>query len=69
MSSRLQDEPVLALWVLYTLKKRIAIISKIKSKYWKKTHKYVLQVQNNMKEAKSIDQESGNKLREETMVM
>ena len=62
MSNRLQDEPVFVLWVPYTLKKRIAIISKIKSRYWKKKHEYGIQVPNNVKGAKSIYQENGNKL-------
>ena len=69
MSNRLQDEPVFAWWVPYTLKKRIAIISKIKSNYWKKIHKYGIQVPNNLKESKAIDQENRNKLWEEAMVM
>ena len=69
MSNRLQYETVFAWWFPYTLKKRIAIISKIKSKYWKKTYKYGIQVTNNVKEANAIDQENGNKLWEEAMVM
>ena len=45
----LQDEPVFAWWVPYTLKKRIAIIRNTKSQYWKKIHKYGIQVPNNVK--------------------
>ena len=69
MSNRLLDEPVFAWWVPYTPKKRIDIISNIKSKYWKKTHKYGIKVPENVKEAKVTDQENGNKLWEEAMVM
>ena len=68
MSNRLLDEPVFAWWVPYTPKKRIDIISNIKSKYWKKTHKYGIKVPENVKEAKAIDQENGNKLWKEAMV-
>ena len=60
ISNRIQYGPVFAWWVPYTLKKRIAIISDIKSKYWNKTHNYGIQAPNNVKEAKSIDQENGN---------
>ena len=38
VANAIQDEPVFAWWVPYKLKKRIAIISKVKSKYWQKTH-------------------------------
>ena len=62
MSNRLKDEPVFSLWSHYTLKKRISIISKLKSKYWKKNHKYRIKVPNNVKEAKAIEQENVNKL-------
>ena len=44
IANRIQDEPVFAWWVPYTPKKRIAVISNIKSKYWKKTHKYGIHV-------------------------
>ena len=60
--NKLQDKPEFSLWVPYTLKKRIAIISKIKSKFWKKTHKYGIQIPINVKEEKAIDTENGNKL-------
>ena len=37
----LQDEPAFAWWIPYTLKKRTAIIGKMKSsKHWERTHKY-----------------------------
>ena len=49
MSNILQDEPVFAWWVPYILKKHIAVISKIKTKYWKKNHKYGIQVLNNVR--------------------
>ena len=52
VANKLQDKPLFAWWVLYTLKKRIAIISKIKSKFWKKTHKHGIKVPRNVKESK-----------------
>ena len=35
VANKIQDKPAFDRWVPYTLKKRIAIISKIKSKFWK----------------------------------
>ena len=62
VANALQDEPVFAWWVPYTLKKQIAIISKIKSKYWQKTHKYGVRVPKNVHEAREIDAKNGNTL-------
>ena len=67
--NKLQDGPTFAWWVPYTLKKIISIISKIKYKFWKKTRKYELQIPRDVKEAKSIDIENGNRLWEESWVM
>ena len=48
----LQDKPVFAWWIPYTLKKRTAIIGKMKSiKHWERTHKYGVRVPRNVKEA------------------
>ena len=69
VANKLKDEPAFTWWVPYTLKKIIAIISKIISKFWKKTHKYLIQITRNVKEAKAVDIENGNKLWEESWVM
>ena len=44
----------------YTLKKRDKIISKVKTKYWRSTHKYGVRLPNNITEAMYIDQENVN---------
>ena len=62
VANNLKDEPAFAWWVPYTLNKRIAIISKIESNFWKKTHKYGIQVPRNVKEEKAIDIKNVNKL-------
>ena len=62
VANELQDEPAFAWWLPYTLKKRIDIISNIKSKFCKKTHKYRIQIPRNVKEEKAIDIKNGNKL-------
>ena len=59
----LQDEPEFAWWIPYNLKKRTAIIGKMKSsKHWERTHKYRVRVPRNVKEALDIYAESGNTL-------
>ena len=62
VSNKIQDEPAFAWWVPYTLKKRTRIISKLKSKYWQRTHKYGLRIPKTVKEAREIDEENGNRL-------
>jgi len=56
------DEPAFAWWVPYTLKKKARIVSKIKSKYWQRTHKFGIRVPKSVKEALEIDNENGNTL-------
>ena len=46
----------------------MAIISNIKYKFWKKTHKYEIQIPRNVREEKAIDTENGNELWEESTV-
>ena len=62
MQNGIADEPAFAWWVPYTLKKKSRIISKIKSKYWQRTHKYGIRVPKTVQEAISIDNENGNNL-------
>ena len=61
VANDIQAEPAFAWWVPYTVKKRKAIIGKMKSsKHWERTHKYGVRVPRNMKEALQIDAENGN---------
>jgi hypothetical protein len=60
IANRIQDEPAFAWWVPYVTKKRTAIISKLRSKYWQRTHKYGIRVPRAIKEAKDIDQVNGD---------
>ena len=62
LASDIPDEPAFEWWVGYTLKKRTRIIQKIKSNYWKRTHKYGIRIPKTIKEAKEIDEENGNTL-------
>ena len=56
----ISDMPAFAYWVPYTLKKRDMIISKLKSKYWERTHKYGIKIPKHMKEAIAFDRENNN---------
>ena len=40
VANRIAEEPAFKWWVSHTLRKRNRIISKVKSKYWKMTHKF-----------------------------
>jgi len=55
INNGIQDEPALACWVPFMVRKRKAIIQKIKSKYWQKTHKYGIEIPRTMEDAKRID--------------
>jgi hypothetical protein len=38
--NKIAEEPDFVWWVAYTIRKRDRIILKVKSKYWKRTHKF-----------------------------
>ena len=60
VEAKIAVEPAFAWWVLYTLKKRNRVISKVKSKYWLRTHKFGIRIPKSVKEAKRLDQENGD---------
>ena len=62
VQARIQEEPAFAWWVPYVFKKRSQIISKVKNKYWQRTHKYGIQLPKTIKEALVIDAKNGNTL-------
>ena len=62
MANGIQDEPDFAWWVPFTLKKRISIIQKIKSKYHQRTHKYGIRIPKNIQEAQDINTVNRNML-------
>ena len=55
-------EPYFTWWARYVLKKRRAIISKVKTKYWSRTHKYVVRVPKFIAEARTLDKKNGKTL-------
>jgi hypothetical protein len=56
------DEPAFAWWVPYTLRKRDIILSKIKARIRKTTHKYGIEVPLSIEHAFAIDKKNNNTL-------
>ena len=54
------DEPTFNWWVPHVLKKKTHIISKVKSKYWSRTHKFGIKVPKTVQDAIKLDQENGD---------
>jgi hypothetical protein len=59
VASRIEEEPAFKWWVRHTLRKRDRIIKKVKSRYWKRTHKYGIELPHSVKEALAIDRCTG----------
>jgi hypothetical protein len=60
--TRISEEPAFAWWVPFTLRKRNRILSKVKSKYWVRTHKFGIKIPKNALEARALDLENGDTL-------
>ena len=58
IANNIDKEPAFNWWVKHTLKKRDIIISKVKTKYWRTTHKFGIRVPKDINEALRLDQES-----------
>jgi len=61
-TTRIHEEPAFAWWIADVLRKRERILSKVKTKYWSKTHKYGIRIPKSVKEALAIDRENGETL-------
>ena len=62
VANRIDDEPAFNWWVSHTLRKRNRIISKVKSCYWRTTHKFGVKLPKSVKEALEIDRLTGTDL-------
>lgn len=62
VQKKISKEPAFAWWVPHTLKKKQRIISKVKSKYWQRTHKFGIRIPKNVEEARRFDRENGDTL-------
>ena len=61
IANDLQEEPAFKWWVNDTLRKRDRIVSKVKAKYWRTTHKFGIEVPKSAAEAYMIDQKTGTR--------
>jgi hypothetical protein len=62
IASRIEDEPAFAWWVPDVIKKRQRILSKVKTKYWQRTHKFGIRLPKTVAQAQAIDKENGDTL-------
>ena len=60
IANKIQEEPAFAWWVPFTVKKRERFISKLKSKYWQRTHKYGIEVPKSVAHALELDTKNGD---------
>ena len=59
VANRVQEEPAFKWWVSETLRTRNRIIGKVKSRYWKTSHKFGVRLPHSVQEALQFDRESG----------
>ena len=59
MQNQIHDEPAFAWWVNTVIKHKNRIISKVKSKYWKTSHKFGIKLPHTVDEALAIDRQTG----------
>ena len=54
IANRIVEEPAFKWWLSHTVRKRNRIISKVKSRYWKTTHKFGIRFPKTTDEALQI---------------
>jgi hypothetical protein len=59
VANHLIEEPAFAWWTKDVLRRRNRIISKVKSRYWKTTHKFGIRLPHSVQQALQIDEETG----------
>ncbi|CAJ1962235.1 unnamed protein product [Cylindrotheca closterium] len=67
VATGIDHQPAFKWWVPYMLKKRNAIIAKVKSGYHKRKHKFGIRVPKTVQEARELDQINGNDLWEQAL--
>ena len=58
----IDTEPAFAWWVPFTLKRRKRIIAAVNNRYYKRTHKFGIEVPKTFSDCLRIDKENGNTL-------
>jgi hypothetical protein len=59
VANKIAEQPGFAWWVPYILRKREWIIQKVKTWYWKRTHKFAGELQKTVKQELAIDRNTG----------
>ena len=59
IANRIDHEPAFKWRVEKTLKRKERMINKVKSKYWRSTHKFGIEIPKSVNEAYRIDRETG----------
>ena len=59
VANRIAEEPAFKWWVPHVIRRRNRIISKVKGRYWRMTHKYGIKLPHSVEEALQIDEETG----------
>ena len=62
IATGIDREPAFAYWIKHTIKKRNSIISAVKARVPRMTHKYGIEVPKSVNHAKEIDSKNGNSL-------
>ena len=58
--NKIDDEPAFAWWVHQFKKEKKRVLSKVKKRYWKRTHKFGVQLPKSIEEAYRLDEQNGN---------
>jgi len=59
VANKIAEQPAFAWWVRHALKTRDRMIKKVKSRYWKRSHKYGVELPKSVKEALAVDTKTG----------
>ena len=59
VANKIVEQPAFAWWAKQALRKRDRIIKKVKSRYWKRTHKFGIELPKSVNEAYAIDSRTG----------
>ena len=60
VAARIDQEPAFKWWVPRTLKKHHGIVAKVKSRYWRTTHKFGIKLPHSVEEAYKLDEKNKN---------
>jgi len=59
VANKLSDEPAFAWWLPEVQKRRNRIVNRLKSRYWRTTHKFGIEIPKSVEHALQIDRETG----------